>query len=195
MITVDIARQRREAIFTGATVEGVQPVVFQLPEQLINRELHFGYAAWNYLTYLGGDSTFSTEWVFSNRNSETMRLRFGNNGQWSTNYDESRQTMPSFAAFQMDPSAYATDAGDPSNIPLLSGMAPPINPDVLYWPVQNSTSPLIQAAIFTAPLRFRARCDKVSVTWSSGTGAPWFPQVNTAGTGWAHFVLGIVSKA
>lgn len=195
MITIDVAKDRREAIFTGGTAVGVEPVTFQVPELLRNREIHFGYTAWNYRTYLGGASTFSTEWIFYFRNAETMRLRFGNNGQWASGYDESRQAMPSFAALKMDPAAYPTDAGDPSNIPLLSGFVPPINPDVLYWAVQNSTSPEIQAGIFTAPLRFRASCDRVVVNWTSGTGTPWTPDVNTAGQGFCHFVLAVVSKA
>jgi hypothetical protein len=169
-------------------------VTFQVPEGLKRRELHFGYAAWNYQTYLGGNSTFGTEWVFYSRNAELMRLRFGNNGQYYTGADVSRTTMPPFAAFQMDPALYFGDGGDPSNLPLLSSFSPSLNPDSIYWPVQNSTTPLIQAGIFTAPFTFRGDFDRVTVEWESGVNSPWVPNVNTAGTGWVHFVLAIVSK-
>jgi hypothetical protein len=195
MIAIDISRERRSAIFDGTIPVTLEEMTFQVPEGLPVRELHFGYAAWNYQTYLGGRSTFSAEWIFYKRNSETMRLVFGNNGQGATNLNHNRQTMPPFAAYQFPDPLVFGDGGDPSNLPLLSGHSPSLNPNSLYWPVQDATSPHIQAGIITAPLRFVADVDRVTARILAWDGTDWWPAVNTAGTGWAHFVAAIVSKA
>lgn len=194
-VRYDIARARREiSILNPAVATTFAPVELAIPADLIQRELHFGFLAWNYASYLGGATTFQTEWRFIKNHSELQRLTFGDNGQWASTGPAS-SCLPAFSSLRIDPTA-GGDSLDSSNVALTSGRSPALTPDALYWPVANATSPWIQGGIWTAPMRFISEADSVEITVKSGVGGDWIPTRNTAASSDAfiHFVFAIVSK-